>query len=97
MPAASSGVVAAVVANTPQWRTMAADNYGRLRLLPAPKYGGEPQPTAARQPWPHPAQRRTRDADELVLVADSGRGVGVRGARRHALGMGAKKVSGSIS
>ena len=34
--------------------------------------------------WPHPAQRRTRDADELVLVADFGRWVGVREATQHA-------------
>ena len=63
---------------------MAADNYERLHLLRAPKCGGERQPSAAREPWPHPAQRRTRDADELVLVADFGRWVGVREATLHA-------------
>ena len=63
---------------------MAADNYERLQLFRAPKCGGERQPSAAREPWSHPAQRRTRDADELVLVADFGRWVGVREATQHA-------------
>ena len=68
-----------------------------MQLLPAPKCGGESQPSAVREPWPYPAQRRPRNADELVLVADSVRGHMASGERANVLVVGAEKVSGSIS